>query len=105
MKKYGILFWSQRERLFHVLGKRLRDLFTDDKVINDWVVALMGVVHGDAPVEEQVQAIGEVLEGMRPPWMGDFEYQVRLEHLVAEVAGRKESIERVKSTSSQRLAT
>ena len=95
--KYEILFWSQRERLFHCLGKRLRDLFTDDQMITDWVVALMGAVYGDAPPEEKTQAIGEVFEGMLPPWMDVIEYQVRIDHLVAAVAGRKESIERVKS--------
>jgi len=95
--KYGILFWSQRERLFHCLGKRLRDLFTDDQIITDWVVALMGAVYGDAPPEEKTQAIGEVFDGMLPPWMDVIEYQVRIDSLVAAVAGRKESIERVRS--------
>ena len=95
--KYEILFWSQRERLFHCLGKRLRDLFTDDQIITDWVVALMGAVYGDDPPEEKVQAIGEVFDGMLPPWMDISEYQVRIDVLVAAVAGRQESIERVKA--------
>ena len=95
--KYEILFWSQRERLFHLLGRRQRDLFTYDQTITGWVVALLGAVYGDAPAEEKVQAIGEVLEGLRPPWMEVIEYQVRIESLVAAVAGREASIERVKS--------
>jgi len=97
INKYEFLFWSQRERLFHCLGKRLRDLFTNDQVITDWVVALMGAVFGDATPEEKLQAISEVLEGLRPAWMDIIEYQIRMEHLVAAVAGRKASIERVKS--------
>ena len=95
--KYEILFWSQRERLFHLLGRRQRDLFTDDQTITDWMVALMGAVYGDAPPEEKVQSIGEVLEGLRPAWMDVIEYQVRIDHLVAAVAGREASIERVRS--------
>jgi len=97
INKYKILFWSRRERLFHCLGKRLRDLFTDDRVITDWVVALMGAVFGDGAPEEKLQSISEVLEGLRPPWMDVVEYQIRLEHLVVAVPGREESKERVKS--------
>ena len=97
MTKYGVVFWTQRERLFHCLGKRLRDLFTDDQTITDWVVALMGAAFGDAPPEEKFQSICEVLEGLRPAWMDVIECQIRLEHLVAAVPGREASIERVKS--------
>ena len=98
LNTYGVVFWSQRERLFHLLGKRLRDLFTDDPVITEWVVALIGAAYGDLPAEDKTQSIGEVLEGLRPSWMdGEVEYPIRLESLVAAVAGRDESIERVRS--------
>jgi len=65
---YDVLFWSQRERLFHLLGKRLRDLFTDDPVIHEWIVNMMGAVFGDS-TGDKAQEIGHTLEGLRPAWM------------------------------------
>jgi hypothetical protein len=97
LNKYGVLFWAQRERFFHCLGRRLRDFFTNDRVITDWVVALMGAVFGDLAPEEKLREISAVLEGLRPAWMDPLEYQIRMEHLVKAVAGREASIERVKS--------
>jgi hypothetical protein len=74
---YATLFWSQRERLFHILGKRLRDLFKDDPVITTWIVALMGAVYGDAE-GDKAEKIGQVLEGLRPAWMGQNEFRLRM---------------------------
>jgi hypothetical protein len=93
---YDVLFWSQRERLFHLLGKRLRDFFTDDPVITAWVLAMLGTAFGDA-AEGKAQALGEVLEGLRPAWMGDDEFQLRMEVLAAALPGQEESTERVRS--------
>ena len=52
-------------------------------MITDWVVALMGAVYGDAPPEEKLREISDVLEGLRPAWMDPVEYQIRMDHLVA----------------------
>ena len=95
--QYGFLFWGRRERLFHLLGKRLRDLFTDDELITGWIVALMGAVFGDEAPADKVQAIGEVFEGLRPPWMMVEEFQLRMEFLAAALAGKEESTERVRT--------
>jgi hypothetical protein len=97
LNKYGVLFWAQRERFFHCVGRRLRDLFTGDRVITDWLVALMGAVYGDAPPEERLREISEVLDGLRPAWMDPVEYLIRIDDLVTKVVGREASIERVKS--------
>jgi hypothetical protein len=97
LNKYGVLFWAQRERFFHCVGRRLRDLFTGDRVITDWVVALMGAAYGDEAPAEKFQEISAVLEGLRPAWMDPVEYQIRMNHLVAQVAAREASLERVKS--------
>jgi hypothetical protein len=97
LNKYGVLFWAQRERFFHCLGRRLRDLFTDDRVITDWVVALMGAAFGDEAPDEKLREISELLAGLRPAWMDPVEYQIRMDHLVKAVAGRDASVERVRS--------
>jgi hypothetical protein len=87
---YGILFWSQREELFHLLGKRLRDLFTDDPVITRWVVALMGAVFGDSE-GDKAQEIGHILEGLRPDWMGEEEFGIRMRVLAGWLPGKQEA--------------
>jgi len=49
MVKYNTLLWNQRTRLFHLLGRREGDLFTDDPLITQWMVGLLGTVFGDDP--------------------------------------------------------
>jgi hypothetical protein len=91
---YGILFWSQREELFHLLGKRLRDLFTDDPVITGWVIAQMGAVFGDSE-GDKAQEIGNILEGLRPDWMGEEEFGIRMRVLADWLPGKQEAAAQV----------
>ena len=55
--EYDVIIWTQRERLFHLLGKRLRDLFSADPVIFEWLVAMLGAMFGDCG-EAKAQEIG-----------------------------------------------
>ena len=48
-------------------------------------------------MEEKAQAIGHILEGLRPPWMEDIEFGVRMGFLAAALPGKEESIERVRT--------
>ena len=77
---YNVVVWSQRERLFHLLGKRLRDLFTADPVIDELLPILLGTVFGDAG-EYKALALAEVLEGLRPDWMDPDEFHARMTDL------------------------
>src|SRR5258708_5245035 len=74
---YNVVVWSQRERLFHLLGKRLRDLFKADPVIGELLPILLGTVFGDSG-EYQALALADVLEGLRPDWMDLDEFHARL---------------------------
>jgi len=86
MTTYKTLFWSQRTRLFHVLGKREEDLFTGDPLITQWMVALLGTVFGDDP--DKLVKVSETLDGLRPVWMGDIEYGQRMHLFVAALPGQ-----------------
>jgi hypothetical protein len=100
---YGILFWSQREELFHLLGKRLRDLFTDDPVITRWVVTMMGAVFGDSE-GDKAQEIGHILEGLRPDWMGEEEFGIRMRVLAHWLPGKQEAAARVSAYVAAAIA-
>ena len=91
---YGVLFWTQADRFFHLLGKRLRDLFTDDPVIMVWAIPLLGAIHGDAP--DKVEVLSRVLTSLRPEWMDDVEYAIRIEYLARKLPDRATAIERVR---------
>ena len=91
---YGVLFWTQAERFFHLLGRRLRDLFTDDPVIMVWAIPLLGAIHGDAP--DKVEELSRVLTSLRPEWMDDVEYGIRIEYLARKLPDRATAIERVR---------
>ena len=93
MVKYNTLFWSQRTRLFHLLGRREKDLFTDDPLITQWMVGLMGTVFGDDP--DRLAKVSETLDGLRPVWMGDIEYGQRMQFLVAALPGQDRGQEMV----------
>ena len=99
--KYDILFWSQVERFFHVLGRRLRDLFTDDPVITGWVTVLLGAVYGDDV--DKVEQISDVLDGLRPAWLDDSEFAVRMGILAADVPGKVEATARVRAGIDKRI--
>jgi hypothetical protein len=100
---YQTLFWSQRERLFHMLGKRLRDLFRDDPVITRWIVALMGAVFGDSE-EDKAQQIGHVLEGLRPAWMADDEYAKRMSVLAELLPSKATATAQVRAYTAAAIA-
>ena len=100
---YEILFWSQRERLFHLLGKRLRDLFKDDPVIINWIVAMMGAVFGDSEGDKAAQ-IGHVLEGLRPAWMDDGEYRLRMSALAGMLPKKAAATEKVRVLVAKKIA-
>jgi hypothetical protein len=99
----GVLFWSRRERLFHILGKRLRDLFTDDPVITRWVVAMMGAVYGDSE-GDKAQEIGDILEGLRPDWMGEEEFRIRMRVMAGWLPGKQEAAARVSAYVAAAIA-
>ena len=84
INEYDVLVWSQRERLFHLIGKRLRDLFSADPEIFDLLVLMMGAMFGDCG-EAKAQEIGHVLAGLRPDWMGDDEFAARMTFLAEQV--------------------
>ena len=86
MIKYHTVFWSQRTRLFHVLGRREADLFSDDPLITQWMVALLGTVFGDDP--DKLAKVSETLDTLRPVWMGDLEYGQRMQFFVAALPSR-----------------
>ena len=91
---YGVLFWTQADRFFHLLGRRLRDLFTDDPVIMVWAIPLLGSIHGDAP--DKVEVLSRVLTSLRPEWMDDVEYGIRIEYLARKLPDRTTAIDRVR---------
>ena len=93
MAKYKILFWSQRTRLFHLLGKREEDFFTDDPVISQWMVGLLGTAFGDDP--DKLARVSETLDGLRPAWLGDVEYGQRMQLFVATLPGQDRGQEMV----------
>ena len=93
---YNVVVWSQRERLFHLLGKRLRDLFTVDPVIGELLTILMGTVFGDSG-ELKALALGEVLEGLRPDWMDDDEFQARMAVLADQIPDVATATERLRA--------
>ena len=84
INEYDVLVWSQRERLFHLLGKRLRDLFSADPAIFEVLVFMMGAMFGDCG-EAKAQEIGHVLAGLRPDWMADDEFSARMTCLAERV--------------------
>ena len=84
INEYDVLVWSQRERLFHLIGKRLRDLFSADPAIFELLVLMMGAMFGDCG-EAKAQEIGHVLAGLRPDWMGDDEFAARMTCLAEQV--------------------
>ena len=89
-----MIIWTQRERLFHLLGKRLRDLFSADPVIFERLVAMLGAMFGDCG-EAKAREIGYTLAGLRPDWMDDDEFAARmtcLADLVPDAATAGETV-------------
>jgi hypothetical protein len=77
---YNAHIWTRREKIFHLLGCRLTDLFTFNQTLRGWLVAMLGIAYGDCG-EAKPEQVGHVLEELKPAWMDLHEFQLRIKEL------------------------